>query len=157
MARITKYKTKLTADKRVALEKEIAVNRPGMVDVIRSPEDANSVATDFIHLHEQSEEYLYMICLNTKNKIIGVFELSHGNVNSSIFSVREMFQKALLANAVNIIVMHNHPSGDPTPSREDILVTERAKEAGKLIGIDILDHIIVGDGRYCSLKERGNI
>ena len=98
-----------------------------------------------------------MICLNTKNKIIGVFELSHGNVNSSIFSVREMFQKALLANAVNIIVMHNHPSGDPTPSREDILVTERAKEAGKLIGIDILDHIIVGDGRYCSLKERGNI
>ena len=157
MARITKYKTKLTADKRVALEKEIAVNRPGMVDVIRSPEDANSVATDFIHLHEQTEEYLYMICLNTKNKIIGVFELSHGNVNSSIFSVREMFQKALLANAVNIIVMHNHPSGDPTPSREDILVTERAKEAGKLIGIDILDHIIVGDGRYCSLKERGNI
>lgn len=157
MARITKYKTKLTADKRVALEKEIAVNRPGMVDVIRSPEDANSVATDFIHLHEQSEEYLYMICLNTKNKIIGVFELSHGNVNSSIYSVREMFQKALLANAVNIIVMHNHPSGDPTPSREDILVTERAKEAGKLIGIDILDHIIVGDGRYCSLKERGNI
>ena len=157
MARITKYKTKLTADKRVALEKEIAVNRPGMVDVIRSPEDANSVATDFIHLHEQTEEYLYMICLNTKNKIIGVFELSHGNVNSSIFSVREMFQKALLANAVNIIVMHNHPSGDPTPSREDILVTERAKEAGRLIGIDILDHIIVGDGRYCSLKERGNI
>ena len=157
MARITKYKTKLTADKRVALEKEIAVNRPGMVDVIRSPEDANSVATDFIHLHEQTEEYLYMICLNTKNKIIGVFELSHGNVNSSIFSVREMFQKALRANAVNIIVMHNHPSGDPTPSREDILVTERAKEAGRLIGIDILDHIIVGDGRYCSLKERGNI
>ena len=157
MARLTKYTTKLTAEKRVALEKEISVNRPGIVDVIRSPEDANNVATGFIHLHEKSEEYLYMICLNTKNKIIGVFELSHGNVNSSIFSVREMFQKALLANAVSIIVMHNHPSGDPTPSREDIMVTERAVEAGKLIGIDILDHIIIGDGRFCSLKERGNI
>ena len=157
MVRMIKYKTKLTEDKRVALEKEISVNRPDIVSVIRSPEDANNVAINFMHLHEQSEEYLYMICLNTKNKIIGVFELSHGSVNSSIFSVREMFQKALLANAVNIIIMHNHPSGDPTPSREDIQVTERAKEAGKLIGIDILDHIIVGDGRYCSLKERGNI
>lgn len=157
MVRMIKYKTRLTEDKRVALEKEVCVNRPDIVGVIRSPEDANNVATSFMRLHEESEEYLYMICMNTKNKIIGVFELSHGTVNSSIFSVREIFQKALLANAVNIILMHNHPSGDPTPSREDVVVTERAKEAGKLIGIDILDHIIVGDGRYCSLKERGNI
>lgn len=157
MVRMIKYKTRLTEDKRVALEKEVCVNRPDIVSVIRSPEDANSVATSFMRLHEEPEEYLYMICMNTKNKIIGVFEISHGTVNSSLFSVREIFQKALLANAVSIILMHNHPSGDPTPSREDIVVTERAKEAGKLIGIDILDHIIVGDGRYCSLKERGNI
>lgn len=157
MVRMIKYKTKLTKDKRVALEKEISVNRPDMEGVIRSPEDANNLAINLMHLHEESEEYLYMICMNTKNKIIGVFELSHGNVNSSIFSVREMFQKALLANAVSIIVMHNHPSGDPTPSREDVSVTERAVEAGKLIGVEVLDHIIVGDGRFCSLKERGNI
>ena len=97
-----------------------------------------------------------MICLNTKNKIIGVFELSHGNVNSSIVGVREMFQKALLANAVSIIVLHNHPSGDPTPSREDINITTRMVEAGKLIGVEVLDHIIVGD-KYCSLKEKGYV
>jgi DNA repair protein RadC len=83
-----------------------------------------------------------------------VFELSHGNVNSSIVSVREMFQKALLANAVSIIVMHNHPSGDCKPSREDIKVTERMVEAGKLIGVEVLDHIIVGKDYY-SLKEHG--
>ena len=96
-----------------------------------------------------------MICMNAKNVITSVFELSHGNVNSSIVSVREMYQKALLANAVNIIVMHNHPSGDPSPSREDIEVTKRMVEAGKIIGIDILDHLIIGDKSYTSLKEKG--
>ena len=95
-----------------------------------------------------------MICMNTKNKIIGVFEISHGSVNSSIVSPREVFQKALLANAVSIIVMHNHPSGDCTPSREDIEVTKRLVEAGKIVGVEVLDHIIVGD-RYSSLKEKG--
>lgn len=154
MVRMIKYKTKLTEDKRVSLEKEISVNRPDMVSIIRSPEDANSVARGFMHLHEESEEYLYMICMNVKNKIIGVFEVSHGNVNSSIVGVREIFQKALLANAVSIIVMHNHPSGDCTPSREDIEVTKRMVEAGKIIGVEVLDHIIVGDN-YCSLKEKG--
>lgn len=154
MVRMVKYKTRLTEGKRVTLEKEISVNRPDMEGVIRSPEDANNVARDFMRLHEESEEYLYMICMNTKNKIIGVFEVSHGNVNSSIVGVREIFQKALLANAVSIIVMHNHPSGDPKPSREDIEVTKRLVEAGKIIGVNVLDHIIVGD-QYCSLKEKG--
>lgn len=154
--RLTTYKTRLTEDKRVTLEKEISVNRPGNDGVIRSPENVAELAKGYLRLHEESEEYLYMICMNTKNKIIGVFELSHGNVNSSIFGVREILQKALLANAVNIIVMHNHPSGDPTPSREDIAVTERLSEAARLVGINLLDHIIVGD-KYCSLKEKGYI
>lgn len=152
--RITKYKTRLTEDKRITLEKEISVNRPDMENIIRSPENVDELARGFLRLHEESEEYLYMICMNVKNKIIGVFEISHGNVNSSIFSVREILQKALLANAVSIIVMHNHPSGDPSPSREDIKVTERLGEAAKLVGIELLDHIIVGD-KYCSLKEKG--
>ena len=154
MVRMIKYKTRLTEDKRVTLDKEISVNRPDLVSVIRSPEDAASVAKGFMRLHEESEEYLYMICMNTKNKIIGVFEVSHGNVNSSIVGVREIFQKALLANAVSIIVLHNHPSGDPKPSREDVEVTKRLAEAGKIIGIEVLDHIVVGD-QYCSLKEKG--
>ena len=95
-----------------------------------------------------------MICLNTKNKVIGVFEISHGNVNSSIVGTREVFQKALLANAFSIILMHNHPSGECTPSREDIEVTKRLVEAGKILGIEVLDHLVIGD-RYCSLKEKG--
>ena len=154
--RITKYKTKLTEDKRITLEKEVSVNRPDMENIIRSPENVNELARGYLRMHEETEEYLYMICMNTKNKIIGVFEISHGNVNSSIFGVREILQKALLANAVSIIMLHNHPSGDPSPSREDIKVTERLAEAGKLVGIELLDHIIVGD-KYCSLKEKGHL
>ena len=78
------------------------------------------IGRDYIRIHENAEEYMHMLCLNTKNRVIGVFEISHGTVNASIVGTREIFQKALLANAVSIILMHNHPSGDPTPSREDI-------------------------------------
>lgn len=154
MARMVKYKTKLTEDKRVKLEKEVSMNCPDLVSVIRSPEDAALVGKGFMRIHEEPEEYMYMICMNTKNKIIGIFEISHGNVNSSIVGAREIFQKALLANAVSIILLHNHPSGDPSPSREDIAVTEKLIAAGELIGIQVLDHIIVGE-RYVSLKEKG--
>lgn len=154
MARMIKYRTRLTENKRVALEKEVSVNRPDLSYSIKSPDDAVNVGKGFMRIHEEPEEYMYMICMNTKNKIIGVFEISHGSVNSSIVNPREVFQKALLANAVSIIVMHNHPSGDPTPSREDIEVTKRLVEAGKIVGIEVLDHIIVGD-RYSSLKEKG--
>ena len=157
MVRLIKYKTRLTENKRVELEKEVSMNWPDMVSIIRCPEDASLIGKGFMRIHENPEEYMYMICMNTKNRIIGVFEVSHGNVNSSIVGVREIFQKALLANAVSIILMHNHPSGDPTPSREDINVTRRIVDAGKLLGVDVLDHIIVGDKTYSSLKEKGHM
>ena len=156
MARMTKYKTRLTENKRVVLEKEVSMNYPDLSYIIRSPEDVVQVGKSFMRIHEEPEEYMYMICLNTKNRVIGVFEISHGNVNSSIVGTREIFQKALLANAVSIILMHNHPSGDPSPSREDIEVTRRIVEAGKIIGIQVLDHIIIGD-KYSSLKEKGHM
>ena len=156
MARMTKYKTKLTENKRVVLEKEVSMNYPDLSYIIRSPEDVMQIGKAFMRIHEEPEEYMYMICMNTKNRVIGVFEISHGNVNSSIVGTREIFQKALLANAVSIILMHNHPSGDPSPSREDIEVTRRIVEAGKIIGIQVLDHIIIGD-RYSSLKEKGHM
>ena len=120
-----------------------------------SPEKAVILARKCLRLHEQTEEFLYIVCTDVKLNVVGVFELSHGNVNSSIVSVREMFQKALLANAVSIIVMHNHPSGDPKPSIEDIKVTERMVKAGELLGVQVLDHIIVGRPGYSSLKEKG--
>lgn len=155
--RVIKYKTKLTEDRKVTLEKEVSVNHPEVDRIVRSPDDINRFARKCLNLDMQSEEYLYMVCMNTKNAITSVFELSHGNVNSSIFSVREMFQKALLANAVSIILMHNHPSGDCTPSRQDIEVTKRAVEAGELLGVKVLDHLIIGDMFYSSLKEKGYI
>lgn len=154
--RVTTYKTRLTENKRVVLEKEISINIPELTS-IKSPDNVAEFATEYLTMHELPEEFLYMVCLNTKNKIIGVFELSHGNVNSSIFGVREMFQKALLANAVSIILLHNHPSGDCTPSSEDIKATERAIEAGKIVGVDVLDHIIIGDRDFISLRQKGYI
>ena len=152
--RVTTYRTKLTENKRVELEKEVSVNIPELT-AIRSPQCVAELANGYLEMNKLPEEHLYMVCLNTKNKIIGVFELSHGNVNSSIFGVREMFQKALLLNAVHIIILHNHPSGDCTPSSEDIKATERAIEAGRIVGVEVLDHIIVGDNCYTSLKEKG--
>lgn len=155
--RVVKYKTILTEDRKVTLEKEVSYNVPGINRVMRSPEDIYVFATRALRMHMESEEYLYMICMNTKNVITSVFELSHGNVCSSIFSVREIMQKALLANAVSIAVMHNHPSGDPTPSRQDVDVTKNLVDAGELIGIRVLDHIVIGENKYSSLKDKGYI
>ena len=155
--RVAKYKTKLTADKKVTLEKELSVNRPDLEKTITSPDHVANFAREILRLHEESEEYLYMICMNTKNVIHAVFELSHGNVNSSIFGVREIFQKALLANAVSIILMHNNPSGNPKPSVQDIESTKRAVEAGRIFGVEVLDHLTIGDNSYVSLKEKGYI
>lgn len=98
---------------------------------------------------------MYMVCMNTKLYMTGIFEISHGNVNSSIVGVREVFQKALLANAVSIIFIHNHPSGDPKPSREDIAITKKLVDAGDLLGVQVLDHIVIGRPGYVSLKEKG--
>ena len=103
------------------------------------------------------QHHMYMICVNTKLELTSIFEISHGNVNSSIVGTREVFQKALLANAVSIFLMHNHPSGDTTPSREDIQVTKRLVDAGNLIGVQVLDHIIIGRPGFTSLKEKGYI
>lgn len=155
MVRMIKYRTKLTENKRITLEKEVSSNRPDLTHYIKSPDDVVQVAKDFLRLEEESEEYMYMLGLNTKNKVLGVFEVSHGTVNASIVGTREIFQKALLLNSVSIIVMHNHPSGDPTPSRQDIEVTKKLVSAGEILGVEVLDHIIVGDGQYSSLKEKG--
>lgn len=152
--RVTKYKTKLVDGRKAVLEKDYSVNYPELDNMMNSPEQVVKLAKGYLRMHEQTEEYMYMLCLNSKLKLNGLFEISHGNVNSSIVGTREVFQKALLGNAVSIILMHNHPSGDCTPSREDIKVTERLVEAGKIIGIEVLDHIIIGKN-YCSLKDKG--
>lgn len=155
--RVVKYKTKLTENQRVVLEKEVSVYCPEVDRKMTSPEKIVKLATEYLRMHELPEEYMYMVCMNTKLDMIGVFEISHGNVNSSIVGTREVFQKALLANAVSVILIHNHPSGDPKPSNEDIKVTERLIKAGDILGVQVLDHIIIGRPNYTSLKEKGYV
>lgn len=154
--RVTKYKTRLTVDRKAVLEKDYSVNYPEMDNMMNSPEKIVQLAKGFLRMHEETEEYMYMICLNTKLMMTGLFEVSHGNVNSSVVGTREVFQKALLGNAVSIILMHNHPSGDCTPSVADIEITKRLVEAGKIVGVEVLDHIIIGK-QYCSLREKGHL
>ncbi|MBU3144617.1 JAB domain-containing protein [Clostridium sp. CF012] len=121
---------------------------------ISSPADAVELGRRF--LDELDREQLLLCCLDTKNQPIALNVVSVGSLNSSIVHPREVFKVAILSNAASIILYHNHPSGDPTPSSEDTSITNRLKECGKLIGIELIDHIIIGsEGRYCSLKEKG--
>lgn len=104
-------------------------------------------------MRHQKQEHMKLLMLNTKSKLLGESDISKGTVNESLVSPRELFIEALEKNAVAIIMIHNHPSGDPTPSRSDILLTKRVKEAGELIGISLLDHIIIGNNCYISFAE----
>ncbi len=109
-------------------------------------------------LDETDREQFFLLCLNTKNEPTAIHTVSIGSLDSSIVHPREVFKAAILANSASVIVAHNHPSGDPTPSREDISVTRNLQKAGELLEITVLDHIIVGsEGAYYSLKERGDM
>lgn len=108
----------------------------------------------FKFLMQETKEMFITLHLNGKNSIICIDLVSVGSLNQSIVHPRSVFQTALLSNAAACLLIHNHPTGDPTPSREDIEITRRLKEAGELLGIKILDHIIVGDD-YCSFVEKG--
>jgi DNA repair protein RadC len=119
---------------------------------VKCPEDAASLAQAF--LAGVDREHFIVLLLDTKNKVTGINTVSIGSLNSSIVHPREVFKPAIIANAAGIILAHNHPSGDPTPSREDIEVTRQLIEAGKLLQIPVLDHVVLGDDCHCSLKQR---
>lgn len=151
--RIIKYTTKLDENKLNVLVKEKVCNYPGIKE-LNSPQKIVTMMEmiyDAIHL---PEEYLWMLALDTKCKMIGIFEISHGTVDSSIISPREIFIKACLCGAVNIVLVHNHPSGTSTPSTFDIEATKRILQCGELMNISLLDHIIIGE-EYFSFKEYG--
>ncbi|CAN7567581.1 RadC family protein [Paenibacillus sp. LjRoot56] len=120
---------------------------------IRSPKDiANLMSEDLRYLQK---EHFVCLFLNTKNHVIAQETLSMGSLNASIVHPREVFRAAIKRSSASIICVHNHPSGDPTPSPEDISLTGRLVEAGAIIGIEVLDHVIIGDQRFISLKEQG--
>ncbi|MBM7644722.1 DNA repair protein RadC [Scopulibacillus daqui] len=121
--------------------------------VIRSPEDGAKYVMD--EMRFLSQEHFVCLYLNTKNQVLYRKTIFIGSLNASIVHPREVFKEALRRSAASIICFHNHPSGDPTPSREDIEITKRLVECGMLLGIDVLDHIIIGDQIFISLKEKG--
>ena len=122
------------------------------VKIIHGPEDVTRYARH--HFWQEQKERFAILLLNTKNHIIGLKDISVGSLTASIVHPREVFEAAVLHHAAAIILLHNHPSGDPTPSREDIKVTERLVKASNVMDIPILDHIILGNGRFVSMKEK---
>ncbi|MRX71426.1 DNA repair protein RadC [Bacillus lacus] len=121
--------------------------------VIRSPQDG----ADFVmeEMRFLTQEHFVCIYLNTKNQVLHKQTVFIGSLNASIVHPREVFKEAFRRSAASFICVHNHPSGDPSPSREDIDVTKRLAEAGKMIGIELLDHLIIGEQKFVSLKEKG--
>ncbi|HDP69452.1 MAG TPA: JAB domain-containing protein [Actinobacteria bacterium] len=122
---------------------------------ISCPNDVANLCMSEMRCFEK--ECFKALFLNTKNRVLKVIEISTGSLSSSIVHPRELFKFAVKCSAASVIVVHNHPSGDPAPSKEDICLTKRLKDAGKILGIDLLDHVIIGDGNYISLKESGFI
>jgi len=139
----------------IELGRRIARHKRGNTYTIKTPADVADYLMD--ELRHLKQEVFVSLYLNTKNQIIGYERITMGSLNSSIVHPREIFKGALKRSSAAIICVHNHPSGDPSPSREDIEVTKRLVNAGQILGIEVLDHVIIGDNTYYSLKEKGNM
>jgi DNA repair protein RadC len=133
----------------VRLRLEAPEERPA----INSPADAAALV--MYEMSALQQEHLRVINLDTRNKVINIEKLYVGSLNASTVRVAEIFKPAIQRSAASIIVLHNHPSGDPTPSPEDVSLTRSIGQAGKLLDIALLDHLVIGQGKWVSLKERG--
>jgi len=120
---------------------------------IQSPSDAAQILMPMLAHREQ--EYMVVMVLDTRNRMLDVVEIYHGSLNSSMVRIGELFKPALQRNAAAILIAHNHPSTDPTPSPEDVSVTRAIVQAGKLLDVSVLDHLVIGLSRWVSLKEKG--
>ena len=122
---------------------------------VTCPEDAFEILGP--EIGSRTQEVFVAVLLNSKNQVLKTETVSVGTVNASIVHPREVFKPAINASATAIILGHNHPTGNPEPSREDILITERMVKAGRILGMDVVDHVIIGDGKYVSMKELGYV
>jgi len=136
----------------IELGRRLTLESPQERPAINSPADAAALVEFEMSVLEQ--EHLRVFILDTRNRVMDIVEVYHGSLNSSQIRVGELFRAAIRRNAASIIVVHNHPSGDPSPSPEDLAVTRALIEAGKLLDINVLDHLIIGHGNWISLKER---
>ncbi|MFC4809000.1 RadC family protein [Paenibacillus sp. GCM10023250] len=139
----------------IELGRRIARSRQGDLPTIRKPADAANLMME--ELRYLKQEHFVCLYLNTKNQVILTETLSVGTLNATLVHPREVFRAAIKCSSSSLICLHNHPSGDPTPSPEDIALTRRLAEAGELVGIDVLDHLVIGDNRFISLKEQGHL
>lgn len=121
---------------------------------LNNPELIFNFLNKYLRLGKRTEEYVYLICFDTKSHPLGLFEISHGTVNSAVLSPREIYMKALLCGAANIVMVHNHPSGDVSPSQVDMNAMERIKSVGELLSLLLMDFIICGDISYFSAKKQ---
>ncbi|MFD1038623.1 DNA repair protein RadC [Virgibacillus byunsanensis] len=137
----------------IELGKRMNQYKPNDRYIIRSPEDGAEYIME--EMRNLNQEHFVVLFLNTKNQIIHRQTIFIGSLNASIVHPREVYREAVKRSAASIICAHNHPSGDPTPSQEDIHVTRRLVESGKMIGIELLDHLVIGDRKFVSLKEKG--
>jgi DNA repair protein RadC len=126
---------------------------PGEKPSVRSPQDAYALLGGEMALLDQ--EHLRVVLLSTRNQVMAIDEVYKGNVSMSLVRTSEVFREAVRQNAPSIVVVHNHPSGDPAPSPDDVALTKTLIEAGKLLAIEVLDHIVIGDHRFASLKQLG--
>ncbi|MBI3160415.1 MAG: DNA repair protein RadC [Chloroflexi bacterium] len=136
----------------IELGRRLALEAPDEKPTIHAPADAAALV--MIEMGSLEQEHLRVMLLDTRNRVQDIVEVYHGSLNSSLVRVGEIFKPAVRRNAASILVVHNHPSGDPTPSPDDVTVTRAMVEAGKLLDIEVLDHLVIGQGRYVSMKER---
>ena len=156
--KVVQYKTMIDEDNKNILVKEKSGYYPEVdFDRLDNPTKISYMMKSVFHADNLAEEYVWILALNIKNKLIGVFELSHGTSNSSLIGMREIFVKLCLCGASSFIIVHNHPSGDTEPSEQDVQTTKRINKAGNLMGIPLVDHIIVGTENSYSLRESGVI
>ena len=137
----------------IELGRRLSIASPEERPVIQTPEDAATLLLYEMGALEQ--EHLRVLLLDTRNRVLRTKEVYRGSLNSSTIRIGEIFRDAIHANSAAIIVAHNHPSGDPTPSAEDVRVTKALVEAGGLLDIEVLDHLIIGKNCYISLKSKG--
>ena len=136
----------------ILIQKEDDVSIPDNLSILSSPDAVDIFARSILQLDSIAEEEVYLIAVDTKKQVLGISLISHGTVDSSIIQPREVFQRALLIGASSIFIIHNHPSQVAQPSKEDIQITKRLKEVGILLGVELLDHVIIGD-IYFSFRE----
>ncbi len=140
---------------RIDLVKESITTYDITKDKIKSPEEVYELIKEKFRISSLAEEMFGILCLDTKNNITGAFEVSRGCLDCCIVHPREIFKRAMLVNSASVILFHNHPSGEVEPSEEDKSITTRIVDAGKILGIRILDHIIACNDSYLSFKEHG--